>query len=110
MAPTELLAEQHQRNFSEWFSYLKIKVGFLCGKHKGKEREKILRDLANGEISVLIGTHALFQKDVIFQSLGLVIVDEQHRFGVNQRLRLREKGKKSIPHQLTMTATPIPRT
>ena len=112
MAPTELLAEQHFGNFDDWFKSLGIQVGWLSGKVKGRARGKLLEGLADGSIQVLIGTHALFQQDVAFNRLGLVIVDEQHRFGVHQRLALRDKGKaeQRVPHQLIMTATPIPRT
>lgn len=112
MAPTELLAEQHYRNFHAWLSPLGIEVAWLSGKIKGKAREAALAALASGKAAIAIGTHALFQEDVQFARLGLVIVDEQHRFGVHQRLALRDKGKQGVlyPHQLTMTATPIPRT
>ncbi|MCG8428820.1 MAG: ATP-dependent DNA helicase RecG [Chromatiales bacterium] len=112
MAPTELLAEQHYRNLLSWLEPLKVTVGWLAGRHKGKVRTGFLDSLASGDIQVVIGTHALFQDDVLFHSLGLVVIDEQHRFGVHQRLALREKGagQGSTPHQLIMTATPIPRT
>ncbi|MCS5543942.1 MAG: ATP-dependent DNA helicase RecG [SAR86 cluster bacterium] len=112
MCPTEILSEQHHDNLSNWFSDLGIKVGILLGSTKAKDRKKILSDLRNGTIDILIGTHALFQKDVIFQAVGLTIIDEQHRFGVHQRFSLLEKGgnKELSPHQLIMTATPIPRT
>ena len=110
MAPTELLAEQHRNNFVQWLEPLGLEVGWLSGRHKGKKREAILQQLLEGELKVVVGTHALFQDDVQFKNLGLVIVDEQHRFGVHQRLALRRKGKKLTPHQLIMTATPIPRT
>ena len=112
MCPTEILSEQHHENLSNWFSDLGIKVGILLGSTKAKDRKKILNDLVNGTIDILIGTHALFQKDVIFQAVGLTIIDEQHRFGVHQRFSLLEKGgnKELSPHQLIMTATPIPRT
>ncbi len=112
MAPTELLAEQHFGNFDDWFKSLGIQVGWLSGKVKGKARDRVLADLADGSVQVLIGTHALFQQDVTFDRLGLVIIDEQHRFGVHQRLALRDKGRQQqkVPHQLIMTATPIPRT
>ncbi len=112
MAPTELLAEQHLRNFQGWLEPLGINVAWLTGRHKGKRREQILSKLADGSVSVIVGTHALFQEDVCFNALGLAIIDEQHRFGVHQRLALREKGAASgkVPHQLIMTATPIPRT
>ncbi|MCO6413130.1 MAG: ATP-dependent DNA helicase RecG [Thiogranum sp.] len=112
MAPTELLAEQHFGNFEHWCQDLGIRVGWLSGKVKGKTRARLLDELAQGDIQVVIGTHALFQADVAFARLGLVIIDEQHRFGVHQRLSLRDKGRDRgvVPHQLIMTATPIPRT
>ncbi len=112
MAPTELLAEQHARNFQRWLEPLGIEVVLLTGKHTGKTRAAIMASLASGKASVAIGTHALFQSDVAFARLALVIIDEQHRFGVHQRLLLREKGLDAgrYPHQLIMTATPIPRT
>ena len=112
MAPTELLAEQHANNFSQWLEPLGIQVGWLAGKLKGKAREQVLENLANGTIQMLVGTHAIFQEQVTYSQLALVIVDEQHRFGVHQRLALREKGEAQgrFPHQLIMTATPIPRT
>jgi ATP-dependent DNA helicase RecG len=112
MAPTELLAEQHAKNFNDWFSPLGIKVGWLAGKLKGKIRTETLSRLADGDIQILVGTHAIFQEAVHYNNLALVIVDEQHRFGVHQRLALRQKGEQQgkYPHQLIMTATPIPRT
>ena len=112
MAPTELLAEQHLQNFQVWFEPLSVSVGWLSGKLKGKAREQQLSQLVEGKTQIIIGTHALFQDDVVFNRLGLVIIDEQHRFGVHQRLSLRDKGAQqgSHPHQLIMTATPIPRT
>ncbi|MFZ7260132.1 ATP-dependent DNA helicase RecG [Avibacterium avium] len=112
MAPTEILAEQHFANFQNWFEPLGIKVGWLAGKVKGKARQAVLEQMKAGEVQMIVGTHALFQQDVEFNDLALVIIDEQHRFGVHQRLMLREKGEKSgnYPHQLIMTATPIPRT
>ncbi|MFZ7305732.1 ATP-dependent DNA helicase RecG [Avibacterium avium] len=112
MAPTEILAEQHFANFQNWFEPLGIKVGWLAGKVKGKARQAVLEQMKAGEVQMIVGTHALFQQDVGFNDLALVIIDEQHRFGVHQRLMLREKGEKSgnYPHQLIMTATPIPRT
>lgn len=110
MAPTELLAEQHRHNFMQWFEPLGIGVGWLSGRHKGRRREAILASLASGELPLVVGTHALFQEDVRFARLGLAIIDEQHRFGVHQRLALRNKGAGLTPHQLIMTATPIPRT
>ena len=112
MAPTEILAEQHLLNFRNWFAPLGISVGWLSGKSKGSERRQILDSLAEGSCQLLIGTHALFQNDVAYLRLGLIIIDEQHRFGVHQRLALREKAATGDinPHQLVMTATPIPRT
>ncbi|NND69558.1 MAG: ATP-dependent DNA helicase RecG, partial [Halioglobus sp.] len=112
MAPTELLAEQHWRSFSEWFEPLGISMEWLSGRTKGKAREGALARISGGEAALVIGTHALFQDDVAFDRLGLVIVDEQHRFGVHQRLALTEKAAPGHgrPHQLVMTATPIPRT
>lgn len=111
MAPTELLAEQHRANFTAWLEPLQIRLGWLSGRNKGKKRLATLSGLSDGTLQVIVGTHALFQDDVVFNRLGLVIVDEQHRFGVHQRLALREKGAAGrIPHQVIMTATPIPRT
>jgi ATP-dependent DNA helicase RecG len=112
MAPTELLAEQHANNFSDWLTPLGIRVGWLAGKLKGKARTETLEKLATGDIDILVGTHAIFQEQVDYKNLALVIVDEQHRFGVHQRLALRKKGEVlgKYPHQLIMTATPIPRT
>lgn len=112
MAPTELLAEQHANNFKQWLEPLGIHVGWLAGKLKGKPRAAVLDELQSGKVQMLVGTHAIFQEAVQYSQLGLVIVDEQHRFGVHQRLALREKGKQQgfFPHQLIMTATPIPRT
>ncbi len=112
MAPTELLAEQHAINFSQWLEPLGLKVGWLAGKLKGKARAQSLEDIASGSAHMVIGTHAIFQEQVQFHKLALIIIDEQHRFGVHQRLGLREKGISQgfHPHQLIMTATPIPRT
>ncbi|APW57812.1 MULTISPECIES: ATP-dependent DNA helicase RecG [Pasteurella] len=112
MAPTEILAEQHATNFRRWFESLGIEVGWLAGKVKGKARQIELEKIRTGQVQMVVGTHALFQDEVEFSDLALVIVDEQHRFGVHQRLMLREKGKQAdhYPHQLIMTATPIPRT
>lgn len=112
MAPTELLAEQHARNFAAWLAPLDLQLALLTGKRTGPARARALADLASGQAQIAIGTHALFQEHVEFHRLGLAIVDEQHRFGVHQRLLLREKGAVSgrFPHQLIMTATPIPRT
>jgi len=136
MAPTEILAYQHLLNFQQWLSPLHLDVAWLAGKIKGKARKSVLQDIEENNIQMIVGTHALFQEDVNFNCLGLIIVDEQHRFGVHQRLALRNKGKNqhqiesenhntenhstqntnhdptitSYPHQLIMTATPIPRT
>ncbi len=113
MAPTELLAEQHFRTFSAWLRPLGIEPAWLTGSLSKKQREQTLADLAEGRAQLVVGTHALFQEAVQFAKLGLVIVDEQHRFGVHQRLALRDKGMSDSdlrPHQLIMTATPIPRT
>jgi len=112
MAPTEILAEQHAINFEKWFQPLNITVGWLAGKTKAKARRNALEHIANGNMQMVIGTHALFQEQVIFNKLALIIIDEQHKFGVHQRLSLREKGawQGHYPHQLIMTATPIPRT
>lgn len=108
MAPTELLAEQHYRKLSQWLEPLGVKVAWLTGSQKKRVREEVLEQVAGGEALVAVGTHALFQDEVRFQRLGLAVIDEQHRFGVHQRLALRLKG--DHPHQLMMSATPIPRT
>lgn len=112
MAPTELLAEQHAVNFRNWFTPLGIEVGWLAGKQKGKARIIQQEAIAEGQVQMIVGTHAIFQEQIRFSALALVIIDEQHRFGVHQRLALWEKGKQQgfHPHQLIMTATPIPRT
>ena len=112
MAPTELLAEQHWRNFSDWFRPLGIEPAWLSGSQRQSERRLSLEAIATGNASLVIGTHALFQEGVTFKQLAFVVIDEQHRFGVHQRMALREKGEKDQghPHQLVMTATPIPRT
>ena len=119
MAPTEILAEQHRVSFEAWLAPLGIRIAWLTGKLKGKGREVQLAAIADGSAQIVIGTHALFQEGVVFDNLGLTIIDEQHRFGVHQRLALRKKGaitdidgdsQQSTPHQLIMTATPIPRT
>ncbi len=111
MAPTELLAEQHAQNFSRWLAPLSIEPLLLTGRLTPRARREAQSAVADGSRSIVIGTHALFQEEVSFARLALVIVDEQHRFGVHQRLRLREKGATGrYPHQLIMTATPIPRT
>ncbi len=112
MAPTEILAEQHYTSFSSQLAGLPVTVGRLTGNIKGRERAELLERLRSGAIDIMIGTHALFQEDIEFAKLALVVVDEQHRFGVHQRLALRNKGVRDgyFPHQLIMTATPIPRT
>jgi ATP-dependent DNA helicase RecG len=112
MAPTELLAEQHARNFEQWFRELDVPVALITGSLPARTRRNALTAVANRDINIVVGTHALFQESMQFARLGLVIVDEQHRFGVHQRLSLRDKGATdgSLPHQLIMTATPIPRT
>ena len=108
MAPTEVLAEQHYRNLCHWLPQLHVSVALLTGSTPRPRRRELLDDLANGSLKVLVGTHALLEDPVVFNRLGLVVVDEQHRFGVHQRDRLLNKGLQ--PHLLTMTATPIPRT
>ncbi|MCD1279783.1 ATP-dependent DNA helicase RecG [Psychrobacter sp. CCUG 69069] len=111
MAPTEILAEQHLLNFKHWFEPLGIGVGWLAGKQTAKQRREALEAVAENTVQIVVGTHALFQEQVQFAKLGLVIIDEQHRFGVEQRMALTNKGvANSTPHQLIMTATPIPRT
>ena len=111
MAPTEILAEQHYLNFKKWFEPLGLNVSWLSGKQKGKARAAAEQGIKEGTANLVVGTHALFQENVGFAKLGLVIIDEQHRFGVDQRLALRNKGANNMtPHQLVMTATPIPRT
>jgi ATP-dependent DNA helicase RecG len=110
MAPTEILAEQHQRKFADWLVPLGVRVAWLAGGQGARERRQALADVAAGHVQVAIGTHALFQEKVEFARLGLAIVDEQHRFGVRQRLALRGKSNRLVPHQLMMSATPIPRT
>ena len=111
MAPTEILAEQHLQNFLQWLEPLGLNIINLMGADKGKKREQKLAAIASGEAVIVIGTHALFQASVEFKSLGFIIIDEQHRFGVDQRLALQKKTiNEEMPHQLIMTATPIPRT
>lgn len=112
LAPTELLVEQHFRNFQNWLTPLGIKVVMLSGHMKTAAKKEALTAIAQGEAQVIVGTHAIFQKGVEFSNLALIVVDEQHRFGVDQRAMLREKGVRGniYPHQLVMTATPIPRT
>lgn len=109
MAPTEILAEQHYRKMLSWLQPLDIKIAWLTGSQNKKDRDAALESIASGEAKLVVGTHALFQESVRFKSLGLAIIDEQHRFGVHQRLALRQKGQPE-PHQLMMSATPIPRT
>jgi len=112
MAPTELLAEQHWRSFSDWFQPLGIEPAWLSGSQRTVARREALESISNGSARLVVGTHALFQEGVEFHELALVVIDEQHRFGVHQRVALREKGvtESGYPHQLVMTATPIPRT
>ena len=112
MAPTELLAEQHWRSFSDWFRPLGLEPAWLSGSQRTVARRKSLEAIQNGAAKIVVGTHALFQEGVTFCKLGLVVIDEQHRFGVHQRMALRDKGvgSRGHPHQLVMTATPIPRT
>lgn len=110
VAPTEILAEQHLTNFSQWLEPLGFNVAWLAGKVTAAKKREALAQLISGDAHIAVGTHALFEESVIFQNLGLVIIDEQHRFGVQQRLSLRKKGNLYSPHQLMMTATPIPRT
>lgn len=112
MAPTEALALQHAKNFAQWFGALEIPQTYLCGSLKSREKKQVLEQIASGWAAIVIGTHALFQDDVQFAEVGLIVVDEQQRFGVDQRLKLHNKGIHSdnYPHQLLMTATPIPRT
>ncbi len=112
MAPTEILAEQHYRKFAQWLEPLGINVAWLSGGLKRKQRNTAIEQTASGDTMLVVGTHALFQDQVVFRNLGLAIIDEQHRFGVHQRLMLRMKGGDSDrqPHQLMMSATPIPRT
>ncbi len=112
MAPTEILAEQHFTNFGHWMQPLGLSIGWLTGKVKGKQRKQQLEAMIEHQVDIIIGTHALFQDEVQFAKLGLAIIDEQHRFGVHQRLALKEKASAAVghPHQLIMTATPIPRT
>ena len=112
MAPTELLAEQHFNNVVSWFEPLGISVALLKSKLSAKDRRTVFAGVANGTIDIIVGTHALFQPSVVYKNLSLVVVDEQHRFGVEQRLSLMKKSsaRNTVPHQLIMTATPIPRT
>lgn len=112
MAPTEILAEQHYHAFLEWFEPLAVRVAWLSGKLKGSKRNQQLGLIETGSAAMVVGTHALFQQEVNYRNLALVVIDEQHRFGVHQRLALKQKGEASgiVPHQLIITATPIPRT
>jgi len=110
MAPTEILAEQHFRKIASWLAPLGVNIAWLTGSLKKRDKEEARARIEEGSAQLVIGTHALIQQDVAFARLGLVIVDEQHRFGVAQRLTLRNKGMASVPHQLMMSATPIPRT
>ena len=111
MCPTEVLAKQHFENFVNWFKDKNISIELLLGKTKKSDKEKIEKKLINGEIDILIGTHTVFQKNIEFKSLALIVVDEQQRFGVKQRFDLASKSQsEEMPHQLFMTATPIPRT
>ena len=111
MAPTEILAEQHYRNLCEWLRPFDIQVGLLTGRQKVQATRLALRQIRTGEVHIVVGTHALFQESVVFSRLAVIVVDEQHRFGVHQRLALKQKGETGDyqPHQLIMTATPIPR-
>ena len=108
MAPTELLAEQHAINFAKWLEPLGIGVGWLAGKQKGKAREEALAAIADGSVKMVVGTHAIFQEQVVFQRLALVIIDEQHRFGVHQRLALRGKGGRGASPPAHHDRHPIP--
>jgi ATP-dependent DNA helicase RecG len=108
MAPTEILAEQHYKQFKERLAPLGLRVGFVVGKQGARERREVLQDIRSGQVHIAVGTHALLEDAVEFPNLGLIVIDEQHRFGVKQRARL--KAKSLTPELLTMTATPIPRT
>jgi len=114
MAPTEILAEQHYRKFTEWLAPLEIPIAWISGGIKKSDKKRMVMDVAQGRAQIVVGTHALFEDEVVFKNLGLAVIDEQHRFGVHQRLALRMKGtranKGAQPHQLMMSATPIPRT
>lgn len=110
MAPTEVLAEQHYKKLVSWLNLLNIPVELLTGSTSAAKRRQIYNQIETGELPVLVGTHALIQDPVKFHRLGLVVIDEQHRFGVEQRAKLQQKGIDGVPHVLTMTATPIPRT
>ena len=110
MAPTEILAQQHFYTIENFLKGIGVNVALLTGSVKSAKRRQLLADLANGEIDLLIGTHALIEPNVVFHNLGFVVIDEQHRFGVEQRSKLWKKGRERFPHVLVMTATPIPRT
>jgi ATP-dependent DNA helicase RecG len=110
MAPTEILSEQHARKFNEWLEPLGVRIAWLHGSLSAAEKKRSLAAIASGDAQIAVGTHALLQKGVEFARLGLAVIDEQHRFGVQQRLTLRRKGDDTVPHQLMMSATPIPRT
>jgi len=110
MAPTEILSEQHWRKFNEWFAPLGVRIAWLHGALSKSHKNQVLKEIRAGDVPIVIGTHALIQESVEFTRLGLAIVDEQHRFGVRQRLTLRRKADEALPHQLMMSATPIPRT
>ncbi len=116
MAPTEILAEQHYRKFTEWLAPLNVRVAWIAGGVKKSDKKQWLSEIERGDAQIVVGTHALFEEEVVFKNLGLAVIDEQHRFGVHQRLALRAKGsnksgqKDRQPHQLMMSATPIPRT
>jgi ATP-dependent DNA helicase RecG len=114
MAPTEILAEQHYRKFAEWLAPLNVTVAWISGGIKKSDKKQWLKEILQGDAQIVVGTHALFEDEVVFKNLGLAVIDEQHRFGVHQRLALRTKGTQSNkgaqPHQLMMSATPIPRT
>ncbi len=112
MAPTELLAEQHFKTLQDWLGPMGVRVACLLGRHSARERTQYLEDIASRQSQLVVGTHVLFQEKVRFPALGLVVIDEQHRFGVEQRKAIRDKGRGNglTPHQLVMTATPIPRT
>lgn len=110
MAPTEILAQQHFVSIGKALSGLGIQIGLLTGSIKGNKRKAVLQSLVEGELKILIGTHALLEEPVQFSNLGLAVIDEQHRFGVAQRANLWQKNQTVLPHILVMTATPIPRT
>src|SRR5205823_9270611 len=109
LAPTEILARQHHATLLKQLDSIGVRVAILTGREKGRTRDSVLMGLADGSIDILVGTHALFQEKVAYKNLGLAVIDEQHRFGVSQRLLLSSKAERP-PHLLAMTATPIPRT